>query len=165
MQSVRLRDHLESGDREAIEAIVRDAAVFRDEEVAVAVELLEIGASDESRGYSFFVAERVSDRRVLGYACFGQAPMTDGVYDLYWIVVSKSEQARGVGGQLLAAVERSVQVQGGRMLLIETEGTPPYEPARRFYLRARYRELARIADYYRRGADKIVYGRSFDGSG
>jgi GNAT superfamily N-acetyltransferase len=40
-------------------------------------------------------------------------------------------QGRGIGHALLARVEAEVQTRGGRLLLIETSGTPAYAPARR----------------------------------
>ena len=35
------------------------------------------------------------------YACFGQTPMTDATFDLYWLVTSAAARGRGHGRQLL----------------------------------------------------------------
>ena len=156
---MRVRDVLLGSDRASIERIVRGVGNFRDDEIDVAMELVDIGLSDDPQGYSFAIAEE--DDEVVGYACFGHAPMTDAVYDLYWIAVDRARHGSGVGRMLLHEVERAVRAAGGRMLLIETEGSGGYDATRRFYERAGYPELARIRDYYRAGADKIVYGRSF----
>lgn len=155
---MRVRDVLLGSDRAAIERIVRGVGNFRDDEVAVAMELVDIGLGADAKGYSFVVAE--DDDELIGYACFGHAPMTDAVYDLYWIAVDRGRQGAGIGQQLLAAVERAVRAAGGRMLLIETEGSDGYDATRRFYERAGYPEVARLRDYYRPGADKVIYGRS-----
>jgi ribosomal protein S18 acetylase RimI-like enzyme len=159
LRAVQLREGLRPADREAIERIVRAAGVFRADEIAVALELVDIGLSVDDRGYRFVIAE-APEGRIAGYACFGAAPMTDGVHDLYWIVVDPAVQGRGVGTRLLGAVEERVARAGGRMLLVETEGSAAYDATRRFYQRAGYRELARICDYYRIGADKVIYGRA-----
>lgn len=156
---MRVRTELVPGDRDAIARIVREVGVFRAEEIDVALELVDIGLSEHARGYLFAIAED-DESAVAGYACWGHAPMTDAVYDLYWIAVDPARHGAGIGQQLLAACERDVRARGGRMLLIETEGTPAYEPTRRFYLRAGYPEVARIRDYYREGADKVIYGRT-----
>ena len=42
------------------------------------------------------------------------------------------------------------------MLLVETESTPEYARACRFYEREGFVEVARLRDYYRPGADKII---------
>lgn len=156
---MHVRTELRTGDRDAIARIVREVGVFRDDEIDVAIELVDIGLSGDPQGYRFAIAEGDEDA-VLGYACWGHAPMTDAVYDLYWIAVDPARHGAGIGQRLLAACEWDVRERGGRMLLIETEGTPAYEPTRRFYLRAGYPEVARVRDYYRQGADKVIYGRS-----
>lgn len=156
---MRVRAELRAGDRAAIEAIVRAVGVFREGEIEVAMELVDIGLSADTKGYCFAVAEGDAGE-VLGYACWGQAPMTDTTYDLYWIAVDPARHGGGVGRALLAATEHDVSARGGRLLLVETEGTPPYEATRRFYLRAGYPEIARVRDYYREGADKVIYGKS-----
>ncbi|UJR85001.1 GNAT family N-acetyltransferase [Sandaracinus amylolyticus] len=156
---MRVRTDLRPSDREAIDRIVRAVGVFRPEEVDVAMELVDEGLSTNDDEYFFAVAED-DHGTVLGYACWGHAPMTDATYDLYWIAVDPTRHGGGIGQKLLAACEDDVRARGGRLLLIETEGTPDYEPTRRFYLRAGYPEIARVRDYYRVGADKIVYGRS-----
>jgi GNAT superfamily N-acetyltransferase len=156
---VRVRAELRPEDRAAIERIVREVGVFRAEEIDVAMELVDVGLSDDAKGYLFAVAESDAGD-VIGYACWGHAPMTDATYDLYWIAVDPARHGGGVGRALLAACEEDVRARGGRLLLIETEGTAAYEPTRRFYLRAGYPEVARLRDYYREGADKVVYGRS-----
>lgn len=171
---MRVRTELRASDRAAIARIVREVGVFREAEVDVALELVDIGLSENAQGYLFAIAEDIAedipegiaediaeDREgaVLGYACWGHAPMTDATYDLYWIAVDPSRHGGGIGRALLEACERDVRARGGRLLLIETEGTPAYEPTRHFYLRAGYPEVARIRDYYREGADKVIYGR------
>lgn len=155
---MRPRLELRSSDREAIARIVREVGVFREEEIAVALELVDVGLSEDPQGYRFAIAEHAES--VVGYACWGHAPMTDATYDLYWIAVDPGRHGGGIGRELLAACERDVHARGGNLLLVETEGTPAYEPTRRFYVRAGYREIARIRDYYREGADKVIYGRT-----
>lgn len=137
--------------------ILRDTGAFTEEELAVALELIDLGLSDDPQGYRFVVAARGDE--VLGYACYGQTPLTDGVYDLYWIAVAPSAQGGGVGRALLEAAERQAGELGGRMMLIETASKPSYASTRAFYLETGYREIARIPDFYRLGDDKVIYQR------
>lgn len=97
--------------------------------------------------------------RLLGYAYYAPAPMTDRTWYLYWIAVARDAQGRGLGGTLLANVERGIREQNGRLLLIETSTTPHYEPTRRFYLKLGYEVAARIADYYADGDGMAVFGK------
>lgn len=96
---------------------------------------------------------------MLGYACFGPHPLTQGTYDLYWIVVDPDAQGRGIGHALLSRVEAEVRARGGRLLLVETSGTPAYVPARRFYEASGYRCEAAIHDFYAPGDDLLIFSK------
>jgi len=162
MHAPALRE-LRATDRAPIAAILHATGAFTDEEVGVALELVDEGLVDATTAdaYRFVVAEL--DGRVVGYACFGLTPLTDGVFDVYWIAVDPACQGRGVGKALLRAVEAEVTRRHGRTILIETGGKPSYAATRTFYDRAGYREIARIPDFFRIGDDKVVYARRVDG--
>jgi ribosomal protein S18 acetylase RimI-like enzyme len=96
---------------------------------------------------------------VLGYVCVGPAPLTEGTYDLYWIAVDPDTQGRGVGRALLTSAEGEVERRLGRLLLIETSSQDVYQSTVRFYERCGYALLAQIAEYYRPGDDKLVFGK------
>ncbi len=147
-------------DRSVLEALLRGVDRFPDTEIAIAMELIDHGLRGESRDYLFVVAER--EGRVAGYACWGRATMSPGVFDLYWIVVDARLQGGGVGRALLAHAEREVRREDGHTLLIETEGSALYEASRRFYLRAGYTEVGRVADFYGPDKDKVLYAKRLD---
>ena len=150
---------LRADDRTALLQLLRRTGAFSDDEVAVALELIDIGERPEPDGYRFLVAE-VEDGRVAGYACWGLTPLTDGVYDLYWIAVEAQLHGRGIGRAILDAVEQRVRAGGGRMVLIETASKPEYAATRAFYAATGYVEVARVPDFYRVGDDKIIYGKT-----
>jgi GNAT superfamily N-acetyltransferase len=104
----------------------------------------EFAAKGAASHYHFLVAEQADE--LLGFACYGRRPLTEATFDLYWIGVAQQQQGRGIGKALAQAVEADVQVQGGRLLIAETEGKPSFEPTRRFYLAAGYEIEARIRD-------------------
>lgn len=153
---------LRAADRAPLERILTATAAFSLEELEVALELIDHGLSADPQGYCFAIAERAGE--VAGYACWGQTPLTDGVFDLYWIAVDPALQGGGVGRALLQAAEAAVTKSGGRMLLIETASKPSYDATRTFYLRTGYTELARVPDFYKLGDDKVIYGKRFDGA-
>ncbi len=111
----------------------------------------------EASGYVFLVYKKGD--RSLGYACFGPHPLTEGIFDLYWIAVDPEAQGQGIGHALLARAEDEVRARGGRMLLVETSGTSAYAPARRLYESCGYRYEAVIHDFYAPGDDLIVFGK------
>ena len=151
---MRLRE-LRAGDRPTLEAMLRGTGAFHEEEVQVALELIDQG-TDPASGYRFVVAEDAAGVAA-GYACFGLTPLTDGTYDLYWIVVDAARHREGIGGALLRATLAEVRARGGRSLVIETSGKPTYAAQRAFYEGCGARLLARYPDFYRVGDDKLVY--------
>ena len=163
----RVRSGIVAADRPALARILASVGVFRPDEIEVALEVIDAGLAPDANHYRFAIAELEHDgvgTVVVGYVVWGHTPCTDAVYDLYWIAVDKAAQGTGVGRLLMEACVDDVRARGGRMVIIETEGTPAYEPTRKFYFSVGCDEVARIADFYRPGSDKVVYRRLIAGS-
>jgi len=140
--------------RARLEALTRSTGVFRDAEVATAVELLDeaLAGDDDYR----FVGAYTGDDLV-GYACWGPTPGTEATHDLYWLVVDRGWQGRGVGGRLLADVEQRLTAQAARLIVVETSSRADYAPTRAFYERRGYTRAASIPAYYAPGDDLVIY--------
>jgi ribosomal protein S18 acetylase RimI-like enzyme len=153
---------LEPADRSAIEEMVISSGRFNAEEIATALELVdEALEKGEASGYFFAVLEEEGqESSIQGYACYGPTPLTQGVFDLYWIVVGPSAQRKGYGRRLLEFVEKDIAGRGGRMLLIETSSQESYGGTVRFYQRAGYDLVARIKNFYRVGDDKLIFSKN-----
>ena len=148
-------------DRDRIHEILKAVGIFTDDEVKSAIELVDIGLEHPERGeYLVYVLEAPDsgpNRTVQGYVCYGPTPLTEGVFDLYWIAVDPKRQRQGIGQLLLRFVENEVRRQRGRMLLIETSSKETYGATLRFYQRSGYEEISRIKDFYRIENDKVVF--------
>jgi ribosomal protein S18 acetylase RimI-like enzyme len=152
---------VEARDRERIHQILVGTNRFTEEEVRIADELVESAVEHPEKGdYIVHVLEEPDSgphKAVQGYVCYGPTPMTEGVFDLYWIAVDPRQQGIGFGQLLLRFVENEVRRQRGRMLLIETSSKESYGPTMRFYERSGYDEISRIKDFYRIEDDKVVF--------
>ena len=87
----------ERKDLKRIEETMVANTLFTEEEVRCAIELVEIFLDEddpERNDYLTYVVED-SRERVQGFACFGPTPLTDRVYDLYWIAVDPATQKKG----------------------------------------------------------------------
>src|SRR5688572_18739457 len=85
---------------------------FRPEEIDCALELLG-AVLDPPPGNTYEARVLVDDRDTpIAYACFGATPMTDATYDVYWMVTDGAHRGRGLGGQLLGAVEEELHRRG-----------------------------------------------------
>lgn len=143
-------------DKPAIMQILRDTPEFKPAEVVVAEEVIDSYLyAPSSSGYHALVAEVVSS--VVGYICYGPAPLTEGTWDIYWLAVAPKEQGRGIGRALVAFAEGKIKETQGRLAIIETSSKPEYERTRRFHHSQGYELVCRIADFYAPGDDKLVF--------
>lgn len=149
----------QEADRQPIQAIADQEALFNAEEAACVSELLGdyLGRPDHN-GYFFLTAE--VDGQVGGFACYGPTPLTDGTYDLYWVAVKPEFKQKGIGRSLMEQVEQEVRQQGGRMLVADTSGSPAYDRTREFYERLGFQRAATIPDFYREGDPLVLYFKS-----
>lgn len=148
-------------DRAALTRLIGPEAegVFRPEEVACALELLD-AVLDPPPGNTYEARVVVdADDQPLAYACFGATPMTDATYDLYWMVTDGRHRGRGLGRLLLTAVEDELRARGGRTVRVETSSLEGQGGARRFYVAAGYSEVGLIADFYRPGDDLVTLAK------
>jgi ribosomal protein S18 acetylase RimI-like enzyme len=140
--------------RARLEQLTAATGLFRPAEVAVAAELLDesLAGDDDYRLLGAYGADEL-----VGYACWGPTPGTEGTYDLYWIVVDPARQGQGVGTELLTAVEQQLAREHGRLLVVETSSRADYAATRAFYEHRGYARAATIPGYYAPGDDLVIY--------
>ncbi|MDO8426951.1 MAG: GNAT family N-acetyltransferase [Deltaproteobacteria bacterium] len=157
---MRVRKLLKS-DREAIINIINATENLTAAERDCAVELLDIYLTNPLQNDYFFIVATDSSDSPSGYVCYGKTPLTDAVYDLYWILVDRRLRHKGIGRALLEHTEEVLKRQGARMLVAETSGLPAYETARSFYRRSGFAEESRIKDFYKPCDDLITFVKRF----
>lgn len=146
---------LQRKDVEPLKKILHATNVFRDEEIVVAVELMEATLEHTD---DYVQRTIVDDENVVqGYYCVGLTPMTQSTFDLYWIAVNPEYHGKGLGRKLLEHGEELIRSMNGTLIVVETSSLPKYEPTRRFYVRNNYLETARIRGYYAPGDDLMIY--------
>lgn len=148
---------LQKEDRDKIEQMLRDTNNFNENEITVAMELVDIYLNNSNqKDYKIFV-DSEQDGFINGYVCVGQRPLTKATYDLYWIAVNPSVQSKGIGTKLIKYIEDHIKKKNGSLILIETSGKPSYEKERRFYEKNNYNKIAEIKDFYDKGDSLVIY--------
>jgi len=151
-------------DRKKIENILVDTNNFNDDEIEIALELIDIYLNDGKQNDYEIFSDVNENNDVNGYICIGPRPLTKGTYDLYWIAVNPNVQAKGIGSGLIKYIEEHLKSKGGRLILIETSGKPGYEKERKFYEKNKYEKLVEIKDFYKEDDSLVIYGKYISNS-
>jgi len=152
------RDEPRAADLARVRELVEATGFFTDEEVRVAVELVDDRlARGPASDYTVIFAE--SGGGVVGYSCYGRIPLTHESWDIYWIVVDRALQGQGVGKALLVESERRIALAGGGRIYIETSTRAQYQPTRDFYDRSGYGTAAMLEHFYAEGDGKLILVR------
>ena len=160
----RLRGKVRGSDEENVRRVLESAGNFYHCEIDIAIELLDdYRQSGNKSPYQFIFADRGSE--FAGFICYGEIPLTEGSYDIYWIAVRKDIQNRGTGKALLAAAEKKILAAKGSRVYVDTSSRPDYHDTHMFYERCGYGSVARIPDFYRDEDDKVVYAKRLKAKG
>jgi ribosomal protein S18 acetylase RimI-like enzyme len=147
-------------ERDKIERILIDTNNFNDDEIRVAMELVDdFITNKEQKDYMIYADKDDGSGEINGYICIGPRPLTKGTYDLYWIAVNPKIQSKGVGSRLIKYCEDKLKEEKGRLMLIETSGKPSYEKERKFYEKNNYIKFVEIKDFYNTDDSLVIYGK------
>jgi ribosomal protein S18 acetylase RimI-like enzyme len=141
--------------------MTRATPLFRPEEIPVALDVFDAATGvGRKPDPDYETAGAEVDGALIGWICWGPTPCTRGTFDLYWIVVDVAAQGHGIGGALVAHMERELSGRA-RLVVVETAGRPDYEPTRAFYAARGYQVASRIQDYYAVGDDLVVFVKRY----
>jgi ribosomal protein S18 acetylase RimI-like enzyme len=143
-----------------VNSLLKDITEFSQIDVKVALELCE-AYLDDPHGSGYFTYVGMIGHTLAGYCTAGPTPLTEGVWDLYWLAVNRVVRGQGIGRSLLRTAELRAKQEKARMLLIETSSTKEYGPARKLYRSDGYKLIARVRDFYKLGDDKVLYRKDF----
>jgi ribosomal protein S18 acetylase RimI-like enzyme len=126
--------------------------------VSVALELIDDALAKPRGEYRVLVAETdgPDGKQIAGYICYGPTPMTDGTWDLYWVVTHPHARGRGIARALVERMEHELRAVGARLVRVETSHLDNYGAAQRFYERLKYPVVACLREFYRPGEDLLV---------
>ena len=154
LEPIVYRDVLAADDPARIKAMVEATGVFSEEEAQTAADLASwtLAGTDF---YRFLFAERGGE--LIGYTCYDQIPLSALSFDLYWIAVAPAARGSGLAADLMKRTVTAIARMGGMWIFAETSSREPYAPARAFYRKAGFEEVARFEDFYSLGDAKVMF--------
>ena len=154
LPKLRFRHVLDAADPARIRTLIEATGVFSAEEARTAAQLAET-TLDGTETYRWLIAEQ--GNTLAGYTCFDRIPLSKVSFDLYWIAVLPDRRGTGLGTELMQRTARFIRSKRGTQIFAETSSREPYAPARAFYAKAGFVEVARFEDFYEAGDDKVVF--------
>jgi ribosomal protein S18 acetylase RimI-like enzyme len=151
---------LQATDRDELHRILEQTRAFSPAEVKVALELIDYALGRPGQTDYHFHCIEDGGGKLGGYMCYGEVPLSDRCWDLYWIAVDPAAQGRGLGREMVQRMEDDLRERRARKVFIETGGKASYGATRRFYEKLGYAEIARIPDFFAVGDDKVIFGKS-----
>ena len=145
-------------EKSAVMRILQTTPEFLPPEVIIAEELIDAFLEDtETSGYYIHIAEL--DGEIAGYICYGNTPLTEATWDIYWVAVAHDKQGFGIGRILMKHAEDDIKKMHGKLIMVETSGKPEYNKTRRFYDTLHYQRVCQIPDYYAPGDDLVLFSK------
>jgi ribosomal protein S18 acetylase RimI-like enzyme len=145
-------------EKASVMRLLQATPEFLPPEVIIAEELIDAFLEDtETSGYYIYVAEL--DGEIAGYICYGNTPLTEATWDIYWVAVAHDKQGFGIGRILMKHAEDDIKKMHGKLIMVETSGKPEYNKTRRFYDTLNYQRVCQIPDYYAPGDDLVLFSK------
>ena len=145
---VKFRHVLDAADPPRIRALVAATGVFSAEEA----QRRSRTRRDDARWHrDLSLVDRRIDGELIGYTCFDRIPLSKVSFDLYWIAVSPAQRGTGLATELMARTAKFIRGKRGTQVFAETSSRDPYAPARAFYSKAGFQQVARFEDFYEAG--------------
>ncbi len=131
--------------------------IFTEDEVEVVNELLDTYLFNENQKDYLFFATREYDDSLSSFICYGPTPMTKNTFDLYWLGTHPNQRGKGLAHGLIRHMKNYMNEQKARLIRVETSSKELYAETQAFYDRLKFKEAARITDFYQDGDDLITY--------
>lgn len=148
---------IESGDLPRLLEIASQIG-FEDEELTFLAEQLQACTSgalgEHHRGFTIDEGEGP-----VAIAYGSAEMMTNATWNLLLLAVRPDLQRTGSGTRLLAHVEATLAEAGFRLLIIDTSSLDDFAPARSFYARNGYQQVASVPDYYDDGDGRVTFSK------
>jgi len=156
---MNFREEPNTGDLLHVSRILEERGIFRANEIAVALELVQ-DRIDKGKSSEYMFLFMDGENELDGFACYGPISVTQSCYDLYWIAVRKGSGRSGIGGRMMEMLCKRARGEGGTWIFAETSTLEGYAPAREFYLKSGFGQTCTVPDFYAPGDGKIIFRKA-----
>lgn len=155
---IRWRRIAEPGDRARIADLLQATGGYTDEDIAAATAMVATTLSGADTYRFLFAEDRAGT--LLGYTCHDRAPQSAISWELYGIAVLPRLARTALPGQLIERTDEMARKKRARQVFVELSSREAFARARAFYENSGFVEMARFADFYQEGEDKLVLRKS-----
>ena len=155
---ISVKDAITEDQNQILDVVEKMRNYFTDKEIDLLLGLIKSYFTENKDRFLLKVA--IDENKVLGFAIYKKADLSESYWDIYWLVVSPDSHRRKIGTSLLENIEKEVRQNKGLNILIETSLSKKYEPARKLYEKMGYRQICVLEDYYAQNEGKILYRKT-----
>lgn len=141
---------------EQILEIARGTGAFRDQEIKALEEVID-DYFDQFRELGHVCEVACLDGETVGFLYFAPNPMSEGAWQLWWIILRDDLRGKGLGARLLHRAEQQTRENQGRLMFIETSSQEKYGGTLKFYFKHGYEKEAQLRDFYHEGDDMVIF--------
>lgn len=143
-------------EKDACLEIAREVDVFKPQEIEALRDILEEYLEYPDEDYIIFLEK--DGESILGLIIFTRTSITEFAWDIYWLIVAKDMQGKGIGKKLIKRMEEFIlQKEPQAILRVETSTKHEFAHARNLYVRSGFNEVGRIPHFYAHNDDLIIY--------
>ncbi|MFH1459379.1 MAG: GNAT family N-acetyltransferase [Candidatus Omnitrophota bacterium] len=136
--------------------VAKNTEAFTEGELDILREVLE--DLQNNKKTSYHLLEEEVEGKLVGFTLFGRTPLTEFTWDIYWLIVDKLFQGKGVGKSLLVRTEEFIKGKIPRAAIkLETSTRKKYSAAHGLYKRNKFMEAGKLPNFYSEGDDMIIF--------
>lgn len=136
--------------------IALSVKAFRDNELEILKQVLEDSQNNPQTTYNALL--EILNNELAGFLVYGRTPLTEYSWDIYWLIVHRDFQRKGIGRKLIERAEVCIVAKSPNAVVrVETSTKKEYSAAHGLYKRARFQEIGKLPNFYADGDDLIIF--------
>jgi|GEM_PF-2017238 len=119
----------------------------------------ELSSPSNPKNYKFIA---IANNKIVGFISLATCYATDYSWQVNWLAVRSECRQRGVGTSLLSALFLQAKKIRLKRIFVETCSCERERPARAFYEKNGFQQIALIPEFYGANHSKVTYQKELD---
>jgi len=154
IENINFKDSINFEEQLELKELFKSVSNFTKEDFEVFSGVL---SEIENKEEDYFVILIKQNNISIGICIYVNIPLSNDVYEIYWIFINENIKNKGYGSFLLNTVENEIKKKHGKILFLDTELHYKYKNTIEFYLRNNFIIDTIEPNFYGSSRDKIIF--------